>query len=269
MKKAIIEVDNLSWRREQKTLLHNVNWTVNKGEHWAILGLNGSGKTTLLNMINGYLWPTTGTVSVFEEQFGTIDLRELRKSIGWVSSSLQERLSAGDKAQSVVMSGKFASIGLYDEPTKEDEEYAIELMGQLRCSHLIDRRYQTCSQGEKQKLLIARALMASPKLLILDEPCNGLDFISREQLLSSIERLAQRPDAPTLIYVTHHTEEIVPIFGHCLLMRRGEVFQTGKTKEVLTESTLTEFFETGISVHWHNDRAILTWTGHEQYQELD
>lgn len=260
--KQVIEVENVTWRREQKTLLHDVSWKVAKGEHWAILGLNGSGKTTLLNMINGYLWPTKGTVSVFERRFGTVDLRELRKSIGWVSSSLQEKLHASDKAQSVVLSGKFASIGLYDKPSKEDEELAIELMDQLRCSHLIDRAYQTCSQGEKQKLLIARALMASPKLLILDEPCNGLDFISREQLLSSIERLAQRPDAPNLVYVTHHTEEIVPIFGHCLLMRRGEVFRTGKTRDVLTEPVLTDFFETGISVHWHNERAILTWTGH-------
>ncbi|MFB9274890.1 ABC transporter ATP-binding protein [Cohnella cellulosilytica] len=265
----MIEVANLSWRRDRKTLLHNVNWTVNKGEHWAILGLNGSGKTTLLNMINGYLWPTQGTVSVFDSPFGTVDLRELRKSIGWVSSSLQEKLHGGDKAQSVVLSGKFASIGLYDEPTKEDEEYAIELMEQLRCSHLIDRAYLTCSQGEKQKLLIARALMASPKLLILDEPCNGLDFISREQLLASIERLARRPDAPNLVFVTHHTEEIVPLFGHCLLMRRGEVFRAGETKDVLTEPILSDFFETGISVHWHNERAILTWTGHDPERELD
>lgn len=259
--KYVIEVDNISWDREQKLLLRDVSWKVEKGQHWAILGLNGSGKTTLLNMINGYIWPTKGSVSVFEERFGTVDLRELRKSIGWVSSSLQEKLYMSDKAQSVVLSGKFASIGLYDEPTKEDEDRALELMEELRCSHLVGRAYHTCSQGEKQKLLIARALMASPRLLILDEPCNGLDFISREQLLSSIEQLARRPDAPNLIFVTHHTEEIVPIFGHCLLMRRGEVFRTGKTKEVLTEPLLSEFFETGISVHWHNERAILTWTG--------
>ncbi len=165
-----IEVKNLSYRRDDKTLLSGIEWKVRKGEHWALLGLNGSGKTTLLNMITGYLWPTTGVISVLGETYGSVDLREMRKSIGWVSSSLQEKLYASDKAQVVVLSGKYATIGLYDKPDEKDYEQASELMKRLGCSHLWDRTYQTCSQGEKQKLLIARALMANPRLLILDEP---------------------------------------------------------------------------------------------------
>ncbi|NUU60726.1 ABC transporter ATP-binding protein [Paenibacillus agri] len=254
----VIEVNNVSWYRENKTILEQIDWTVTKGEHWAILGLNGSGKTTLLNVINGYIWPTKGQVSVLGHRFGDVDLRELRKSIGWVSSSLQERLHANDKTQNVVISGKHASIGLYTEPSEEDYEQARKLMERLSCIHLLDRAYQSCSQGEKQKILIARALMASPRLLILDEATNGLDFLSREALLTSISELAQEPDAPTLLFVTHHIEEILPVFNQTLLIRRGEVYSKGQSQEVLTSANLTDFFETPIQVSWQNQRAWLS-----------
>lgn len=206
-----------------------------------MLGLNGSGKTTILNMINGYIWPSQGQMAVLGHPFGTVDLRDLRKMIGWVSSSLQEKLYASDKTQHVVISGKHASIGLYEKPSLEDFEQAKEHMKRLNCLHLYDRTYQSCSQGEKQKLLIARALMASPKLLILDEATNGLDFLSREALLSSIQELAKEQDAPTLIFVTHHIEEILPVFNQTLLIRRGEVFAKGLSRLVLTSESLSSF----------------------------
>jgi len=255
---AVIEIVDVSWKREHKEILSGVNWRVDQGQHWAILGLNGSGKTTLLNILNGYIWPTKGTVSVLGERYGNVDLRELRKKIGWVSSSLQEKLYVRDLTQDVVISGKFASIGLYDTPTDEDRERAIELMKQLGCEHLIGRPYNTCSQGEKQKTLIARALMASPELLILDEASNGLDFLSRENLLSSINQLAEQPNAPTMLYVTHHIEEILPVFSHTLFIRRGEVMMQGKTSDLLHSNPLSDFFETPVHVDWHQDRAWLS-----------
>ncbi|PZE20726.1 ABC transporter ATP-binding protein [Paenibacillus xerothermodurans] len=255
---TVIDMSSVSWRRDRTTLLNRVNWRVEKGEHWAMLGLNGSGKTTLLNMINGYIWPTEGKISVLGHQFGTFDLRELRKSIGWVSSSLQEKLYGSSLTEDVVLSGKYATIGLYDEPAPADRELASKLIEQLRCTHLIGRTYQTCSQGEKQKLLIARALMASPQLLILDEPCNGLDFLSKEALLSSINLLASEPDAPNMLYVTHHTEEILPIFSHTILIRRGEVVHSGSSREILDSACLTDFFEAPVHVEWHKERAWLS-----------
>lgn len=255
--KYVIDLENVTFKRENTDLLKNINWQVRKGEHWAILGLNGSGKTTLLNIINGYIWPSEGKVSVLEDRFGNIDLRELRKSIGWVSSSLQEKLYGTDTTQNIVVSGKYATIGLYDNPTEEDMERALDLMTSLGCGHVVDRPYQTCSQGEKQKLLISRALMASPKLLILDEPCNGLDIFSREQLLTSIDLFSKQPNAPNLIFVTHHIEEIVPAFSHTLLVRRGEIYLAGKTKDVITENNLSHFFEVPVSVNWRDKRAWL------------
>jgi iron complex transport system ATP-binding protein len=255
---SVIVMNNVSWKRENELIVDQMNWQVAQGEHWAVLGLNGSGKTTILNMINGYIWPTTGQISVLGHPYGTVDLRVLRKSIGWVSSSLQEKLYVNDLAQYVVISGKHASIGLYEEPPEEDYDKARALMKQLGCFHLYDRPYQTCSQGEKQKLLISRALMASPKLLILDEATNGLDFLSREALLASIYELSKAPDAPTLIYVTHHIEEILPVFNKTLLIRRGQAFAKGNTQDILSSPSLSSFFETPVQVSWQNERAWLS-----------
>ncbi|GMK38536.1 ABC transporter ATP-binding protein [Paenibacillus sp. CCS19] len=253
----IIEIEHATYRREGLTLLKDVSWQVAPGEHWALLGLNGSGKTTLLNLINGYFWPSEGKVSVLGHRFGEIDLRELRKEIGWVSTSLQEKLYASDRVQNIVLSGKYATIGLYDRVEEEDVELARSLIAKLGCSHLWDREYRTCSQGEKQKLLIARALMAKPRILILDEPCNGLDLFSRERLLESIKELTESPDAPTIIFVTHHTEEILPVFTHTLLIRQGEIVRSGRNEDVLTSDVLSGFYDSPVVVETHGDRVYV------------
>lgn len=238
----MIEMKNVSLWRGKEFLLKNINWQVQNGEHWAILGLNGSGKTTLLNMINGYLFPSHGEVEVLNRKFGEYDLRELRKSIGWVSTALQERLYVNESALEIVISGKMAVIGLMDNPSEEDRSQAMKLLTQLDCKIFAHRAYQTLSQGEKQKVLIARALMAQPRLLILDEPCTGLDLFAREQLLHFIDQLGRKPDAPMLLYVTHRTEEILPIFNRTLLLKKGEIYLAGPTEEVLTSEVLTGFF---------------------------
>ena len=253
----IVNVTNVSWQREQTNILKAINWTIEKGEHWSLLGLNGSGKTTLLNIVNGYIWPTTGDVEVLGKKFGCFDLRELRKSIGWVSTSLQEKLYRNETVEDIVISGKYATIGLYEQSNVEDKEKARKQLQLLVCSQLRGRIYSTLSQGEKQKVLIARALMSSPKLLILDEPCAGLDVFSREHLLKTIDKLAIEPSSPSLIYVTHHIEEIMPVFNKTLLLRKGEVHSLGETKEVLTGANLSDFFEHAVEVEWRRNRAWL------------
>ncbi|CAM3961188.1 ABC transporter ATP-binding protein [Paenibacillus alkaliterrae] len=257
----IIDIRNVSWARENKTILQNINWSVREGEHWCLLGLNGSGKTTLLNMINGYIWPSEGTMSVLGKTFGEFDLRELRKSIGWVSTSLQQMLYGSETALNIVLSGKFATIGLYDATDAEDRDKAEALMRSLGCSALIGRVYDTLSQGERQRVLIARALMASPKLLILDEPCTGLDVFAREQLLQMIAMVAKQRQAPTIVYVTHHVEEILPCFTNSLLIKDGQVFAASETKEVLTSAMMSDFLGVSVEMNRRSDRSWLSVKG--------
>ncbi|WP_027416536.1 ABC transporter ATP-binding protein [Aneurinibacillus terranovensis] len=253
----IVTVDAVSWRREEGYILQDVSWKIEEDEHWAIIGLNGSGKTTLLNILNGYIWPTKGSVEVLGNRFGQCDVREVRKSIGWVSSSLQDKLYRNETVENIVLSGKFASIGLYDKPLEADYEKARALLTEIGCESFLNRPYQTLSQGEKQKVLIARALIASPKLLILDEPCTGLDIFAREQLLHTIQKIGSQPEGPTLIYVSHHIEEIVPAINHALLLKSGSVYAAGNTHDVLTGENLSKFFENDVNVDWENQRPWL------------
>jgi iron complex transport system ATP-binding protein len=255
MTQLIIEMEKVSVIRDSKYLLKDIDWVVKSGEHWAVLGLNGSGKTTLLHMLNGYIYPSQGTVRVLGNIFGKNDLRELRKYIGWVSTAVQEKFYTRETTHEIVLSGRFGSIGLFDKPEREDVERADYLLDLFDCTHLSKRPYLSLSQGEKQRILIARGLMAAPPLLILDEPCTGLDIIAKEQLLGIISKLSLDKDAPTLIYVTHQTEEIIDAFRHTLLLRRGEVYSQGKTEDLMTDSCLSDFFEEPVEIDWHNKRA--------------
>ncbi|MCH6266258.1 ABC transporter ATP-binding protein [Neobacillus citreus] len=255
----ILQLEDVSLKRSDKWILKNVNWQIEKGEHWVLFGLNGSGKTAILNLLNAYNFPTKGKINVLGMEFGKTYLAEkLRKQIGFVSSSLQEKFHPGDNAFEVVLSGAFASIGLYEAPTDEIRRKAISLLEELGCIDYANRNYETLSQGEKQRVLIARALMADPSLLILDEPTNGLDFIAREKLLESIETIAKNPNAPAIIYVTHHVEEILPVFNKTLLLKEGQVFAYGNTNELLSSESLTQFFNLPVRVSWDNKRPLLS-----------
>lgn len=255
----IIEMKNVSWKRQGKEILRDINWEVKTLEHWAVLGLNGAGKTTLLNMVNSYIWPSTGEVSVLGHPFGKTDITKLRHSIGWVSSSLGARLNERHNTEELVVSGKFAAVGLtFVDPTEEDFEQARAVMKQLNIEYTYGQPYEKCSHGEKQKVLIARGLISRPKLLILDEPTSGLDFISREELLTTVEELALAKDAPTIIFVTHHIEEVLPVFSHTLLLKDGTVFAKGTREEVLTGENMSALYGRNIEVDWRRERAWLT-----------
>ncbi|MFC4320433.1 ABC transporter ATP-binding protein [Litchfieldia salsa] len=255
----VFRLEGVSLKKDGKWILQDINWKVNKGEHWTIFGLNGAGKTALLNLLNAYEFPTEGKMDVLGKTFGKSPLGEnLRMNIGMVSSSLQQKFYPSDSAYEIVLSGSFASIGLYQTPTDEMREKAISLLKELGCIEYADRNYETLSQGEKQRVLIARALMAEPDLLILDEPTNGLDFIARENLLEAIEQIVRRADAPTLLYVTHHVEEILPIFTHTILLRKGKIFSSGLTREMISTKILSSFFELLVDIVWQNGRPLLS-----------
>src|SRR3989344_8786906 len=205
---SIIELQDVSLHRDNTKILKNISWSIKQGEHWALIGPNGAGKTSLLKIISGNLWPSSGKVRVLGKEFGKTDLRELKKKIGWVSSFLTEKIPQNEDILEIIISGKFASFGVYEKIIEKDRKKAKKLLGLLNCSHIIDRDFNVVSQGEKQKVLIARALMAQPLILLLDEPCIGLDIKARENLLASISKLCRETET-TIIYVTHHFEEII------------------------------------------------------------
>jgi iron complex transport system ATP-binding protein len=255
----VIKFENVSLKKDDSWILQNVNWQIEKGEHWVLFGLNGSGKTSILNLLNAYFFPTSGKMKVLGKEFGKTYLGEtLRSKIGFVSSSLQEKLHTNDNAFEIVLSGAFASIGLYENVTDEMREKAIDLLKDFGCFEYANRNYETLSQGEKQRVLIARALMADPSLLIFDEPTSGLDFIAREDLLESIEKVALKPDAPTMIYVTHHVEEILPVFNQTLLLKKGRVFASGNTSDMISSQQLSEFFDLPVRVLSQDQRLFLS-----------
>ncbi|WP_227002556.1 ABC transporter ATP-binding protein [Salicibibacter kimchii] len=253
----LIDIEHLTLKRD-KHILKDINWQVRRGEHWAMLGMNGAGKTALLNVICGYEFPTKGTVRVLGETFGHYPWQELRKKIGWVSFSFSEKMH--DQLQNigleVVLSGKFASIGLHEYPADEDMAKAKGIMNDLGVGYLEKQPYAHMSQGEKQRMLIGRALMAEPDILLLDEPCNGLDFFAKAQLLHTVEQLAERRET-TIIYVTHQVDEILPVFKQTLLIRNGEVFDVGRTDELLTSEKLSEFCRAPVRMQHKNGHYSL------------
>ncbi|TYU64037.1 ABC transporter ATP-binding protein [Listeria monocytogenes] len=251
--------ENVYLKRDNKTILSDINWVVNEKENWAILGLNGSGKTTLLQLLNGYLWPSSGRLQVLGHIFGQTLLPELRKSIGWVSNALDHQLKDYELSEQIVLSGKFASIGIYAKVTADELALAKKWLIDCGGISLIGKPYKILSQGERQIVLIARALMASPKLLILDEPCNGLDLFAKERLLERIKKIAELPESPTMLFVTHHTEEILPCFDNIILLRDGEITHHGKTENLLTEEVLQDFYQKPVELIRIKDGSIAVY----------
>ncbi len=243
-----ISLEDVSLMRGGKLILDGIDWKVSPGTHWVLLGPNGSGKTTLLQLLAGYLWPTRGEITVLGEKFGHTDLRELRKKIGWVGSFLQAQIPPSQKPLDLVVSGKFASIGIFDSPSTDDYAQAREMIERLQCGHILESPYGVLSQGEKQRLLIARSLIHNPRLLIMDEPCAGLDMTARERLLQTLQNLGTGPDSPTLIFVTHHLHEIMPVFSHIFLIKEGKCVASGKKSELLTGEHLSRTFDIPLEV---------------------
>jgi iron complex transport system ATP-binding protein len=250
-KTPALELREVSYKAGAQPIVRAINWTVNPGEHWAILGPNGSGKTTLLKLACGYLWPNAGG-EIRRRGKVLVNLRELRKSIGWVTSSLASEIPAHENVLRTVISGKFAQIGLMEAfggaATKADYHLAGRLLEETSCGYLADRQFGVLSQGEQQKVLIARARMTSPYLIVLDEPCAGMDPGARENFLAALTSLGRRKRIPSLIYVTHHIEEILPIFSKTLVLRQGTVLHAGASRAVLKGPVLNELYGVSFSV---------------------
>lgn len=244
----IISMKHVSYRRQGKNLLENINWEYQEGQRWAILGLNGAGKSTLLRILMAEFWKTSGDLTVLGVEFGKGDIPSLRTKIGVVGSFLAERFPIDLTAEQIVLTGKYKSSILYREYGQAELDQAEDMLRSIEAGHLIGRSYASLSQGERQLLLIARSLMENPAILILDEATVGLDLLARERLLKHIDHICQLPTAPAIIYVTHHAEEITSQFSHVLLLKDGKVLAQGLKEEILTPSLLGEFYEQQVEL---------------------
>ena len=240
-----------------RPVLAGVDWSVGPDERWVVLGANGSGKTSLLRLAGGWLFPTSGTVEVLGHRLGRVDVRKLRLRLGYASGALTAQLRPGVTGLEVVMAAKHAALETwwhtYDDTDRARARALLERMG---CAHLADRPVATASDGERQRVQLARTLMVEPDLLLLDEPTAGLDLGGREALVSRLADLAAAADAPATVLVTHHTEEIPPGFTHALLLRTGRVLAAGPLDETLTAEALSACFDTTVTLERRAGRFI-------------
>jgi iron complex transport system ATP-binding protein len=262
-----IRLSDVSLRRGDTWILRDINWTVPRGACAAILGPNGSGKSTLTRILACHYWPTEGESSILGSTFGDASLIELRKSIRLVQPAGPYDIDAELTARQVVLTGFFGTLGLYDQADAAMEAEAERLLQQVGLSHVADHVYATLSNGERVRNLIARALVREPRLLLLDEPTSGLDLLAREQVLATVQALfepdgnvgagGERRPPPTVVFITHHVEELPPATAHVLLLDRGRAAATGTPDEVLRADTLSRVYGCPVEVRAEGGRRYV------------
>lgn len=251
----VLSFNGVSVVRGQKELLSNVSWDVAEGERWVVLGPNGAGKSTLMNIAAARMHPTRGTVGILEETLGKVDVFELRPRIGLSSTLIANQIPFRETALNVVLTAAYGFTGRWREAyEKMDERRAFALLHEWGMSTFMNQSFGELSEGERKRVLIARALMTDPELLILDEPSAGLDVAGREDLVYRMAELAADDEAPALVLVTHHLEEIPPGFTHVLLLNRGKVVASGEIAATLTEENLRATYEMDLKLRFEDGR---------------
>ena len=252
---AILELSSISVQRGDRIILGPLDWQVLEGQRWVVLGPNGAGKTTLLQICSSLIHPTTGSISILGQMLGKVDVFELRTRIGLTSSALVDQLPSDEIVMDVVLTAAYAMFGRWQEKYDLwDESRAMALLTALGVRELGNRNYGTLSDGEKKRVQIARALMADPELLLLDEPASALDLGGREDLLKRIETFSNDPLAPATVIVTHHIEEIPSGTTHALLLRDGKTVAQGQIQSVINDENLSIAYGLPISVQSEHGR---------------
>jgi iron complex transport system ATP-binding protein len=253
MTAPVFEMENVTVRRNGKEILNDVSWSVEKGQHWVILGGNGSGKTSILNVLMGYLTPTEGEVEMKgrEDAINSQNQEwdDWRKRIGFVSSSISQLIDLEETALDIVLAGRHAMVNYWGDNDEKEIRAAEKVLERVNCLELRDQVWATMSQGERQRVLIGRALMAPQMdMLILDEPCAGLDPVAREHFLSFIDDLTERGTFRSLLLVTHHVEEIIPSITHALVLKEGGVIASGEKRRALNSLSLSRAFDSELKL---------------------
>lgn len=251
----VLNLQNVSVIRDGKTILGPLDWQVNENERWVILGPNGAGKSTLFALCSTQIHPTTGSVEILGSKLGAVDVFEVRPRIGFMGSTLVNLFPEDEKVIDIVLTAAYAMLGRWNESYELwDESRAQGLLTTLGVRELAQRNFSTLSEGEKKRVLISRALMSDPEILLLDEPASGLDLGGREDLLNRFDLLANDPYAPATLIITHHIEEIPAGSTHALLLKSGKIVGSGPIATVITSENLSVAYDMPISVSITNNR---------------
>lgn len=248
MPTPILRVDGIRVERNGLLIIDGISWTIQRGQHWAVLGLNGAGKSTLLQVILAHLPASDGTIELLGAQYGRADWRELRKRVGIVSQAFALRIPPRETVSQIVASGAIGGVGTRRAITEQERKAAEPWLDMFGLTQRAEHPWRFLSQGERQRTLIARTFHAQPELIILDEPCAGLDPIARDNLLKTLSLAARDASSPSVIYVSHHVEEIVPMFTHVLGIAEGRVVVNAKRDETLQEGALTQIYQQPVAV---------------------
>ena len=257
MNEPIIETQSLSCQIGARYLLKDITWQVQRGQHWIVFGMNGCGKTTLLSIISGFKPYSSGRLTVFGQKYDADHILAIRRRIGWVSSSFFDRYYVRESPLDIVLSGKFGTFGVNFSITNHDVKRAKTLLKAVGLAEQINQPFQMLSKGERQNVLIARAFFSQPDILVLDEPCSGLDVLARAKMLNTVRELAHTTSV-TIIYVTHYTEEILTdVFTQALLLKNGLLFAQGATEELFTSAKLSLFLDCPVTTTVQNGHISL------------
>jgi iron complex transport system ATP-binding protein len=252
---SVLELSDVSVVRDGNTILDSVSWAVDSAERWVVLGPNGAGKTTLLSIASASIHPSSGVARVLDDTLGKVDVFELRPRIGFASTALARRVPESETVLDVVLTAAYSVTGRWNEQYDDiDTRRARRVLSEWKLDHLEGRRFGSLSDGEQKRVQIARAVMTDPELLLLDEPAASLDLGAREELLQLLGGYASSPQAPGIVMVTHHVEEIPRAFTHALLLKQGRMQASGPLDEVITDENLSETFDMRISVENHDGR---------------
>lgn len=253
----VFKLENVSVKQGIKYILKDINWQIKPGERWVLFGPNGSGKTTLLSLLAGYHSPTEGKITLLGEEPDGNNIASLRKQIGWASTSFFDRYFTCETILEIVLAGKNGTLGCdWDEIADEDIRQAKYILRRLGLGSIMRYTYDMLSQGQRQKVILARTLMTKASVLILDEPCNGLDILTKEDVFAVLQQLVEERHL-TLVYVTHHTDEIMPFFNKALFLKEGAIYEQGDIHQIFTEEKLSGFFERPTKVFWQENHLFL------------
>lgn len=247
MNEYAIKIEDATVLLNGKEILHNITWKVKTGTKYFILGSNGSGKTTLVRTLLGYIWPRYGAnIEILGQKYGKTDINELRKDIAWISPFIQKTIEGATTGVDMVLSGKTGTLGFFRAAKEEELEEVRQLLVSMNGLHLANKDFSQMSSGEQMKILVARALMAKPKLMILDEPSVYLDLAEREFFLKTVDNIAKTNKDLTIIFITQRIEDILPTFTNGMILKNGKILFEGTKEEILTANSLKNAF--GVDV---------------------